>query len=134
MTRTNIHFGVENKKAQLFLIWVIFWISIWKLSYVLHGKIVVVWKMISDCPNQPNLPRELKTRIAFSMFPILDTNLWLYPFCKGRYLGERKKWDFFFTSQVGQCTTLKSVTFCILHINHIRLIISGINANFACQL
>ena len=79
MTRTNIHFGVENKKAQLFLIWVIFWISIWKLSYVLRGKIVVVWKMISDCPNQPNLPRELKTRIAFSMFPILDTNLWLFP-------------------------------------------------------
>jgi hypothetical protein len=33
--------------------------------------------MISDCPNQPNLPRQLKTHIAFSMFPILDTNLWM---------------------------------------------------------
>ena len=31
------------------------------------------------CPNQPflpNLPRWLKTHLAFSMFPILDTNLW----------------------------------------------------------
>ena len=34
-----------------------------------------VWRMISDCPNQPNLPRQLKTHIAFSIFPILDTNL-----------------------------------------------------------
>ena len=38
-----------------------------------------VWKIISDCPNQPNLPRQLKTHIAFSMFPILDTNLWGKP-------------------------------------------------------
>ena len=33
----------------------------------------------SDCQNQPvlpKLPRQLKTDIAFSMFPILDTNLW----------------------------------------------------------
>ena len=28
------------------------------------------------CPNQPDLPRQLKTYIVFSMFPILDTNLW----------------------------------------------------------
>ena len=34
-----------------------------------------VWRIISDCPNQPDLPRQLKTHIAFSMFPILDTNL-----------------------------------------------------------
>ena len=34
-----------------------------------------VWRIISDCPNQPNLPNQLKTHIAFSMFPILDTNL-----------------------------------------------------------
>ena len=33
-----------------------------------------VWRIISDCPNQPDLPRQLK---AFSMFSILDTNLWL---------------------------------------------------------
>ena len=38
-----------------------------------------VWRKISGCPNQPNqpiLPRWLKTHLAFSMFPILDTNLW----------------------------------------------------------
>ena len=37
-----------------------------------------VWRIIPDCPIQPNLPdlpRQLKTHIAFSMFPILDTNL-----------------------------------------------------------
>ena len=27
------------------------------------------------CPNQPNLPRQLKTHLTSSMFPILDTNL-----------------------------------------------------------
>ena len=32
------------------------------------------------CPNQPNLPRQLKTHISFSMFPILDTNLWYLPY------------------------------------------------------
>ena len=38
-----------------------------------------VWRIIPDCPfqpNLPNLPRQLKTHIAFSMFPILDRNLW----------------------------------------------------------
>ena len=35
-----------------------------------------VWRIISDCPNQPDLSKQLKTHIAFSMFPILDTNLW----------------------------------------------------------
>ena len=34
-------FGFENQWAQHFLIWVIFWISIWKLSWVLKGKINV---------------------------------------------------------------------------------------------
>ena len=28
------------------------------------------------CPNLPNLPRQLKTHIVFSVFPILGTNLW----------------------------------------------------------
>ena len=44
-------------------------------------KLLSVWRIISGCPNQPilpNLPRRLKTHIAFSMFPILDTNLWSY--------------------------------------------------------
>ena len=40
------------------------------------GKLLSVWRILSDCPNQPNLPRPLKTHIGFSMFPILDTNLW----------------------------------------------------------
>ena len=31
------------------------------------------------CQKLPGLPRQLKTHIAFSMFPILDTNLWLPP-------------------------------------------------------
>ena len=34
-------FGFENQWAQHFLIWVIFWISIWKLSCVLRGEIDV---------------------------------------------------------------------------------------------
>ena len=40
-------------------------------------KLLSVSRIISDSPNQPNLPRQLKNHIAFSMFPILDTNLWL---------------------------------------------------------
>ena len=44
------------------------------MSYV--GKLFSVWRIISDCPIQPDLPIKLKTHIAFSMFPILDTNLW----------------------------------------------------------
>ena len=41
------------------------------MSYV--GKLLSVWRIISDCPNQP---RQLKIHIAFSMFSILGTNLW----------------------------------------------------------
>ena len=48
-----------------------------------HGsfvaKLMSVWRIFSDCQNQPkwpDLPRQKKTHIAFSMFPILDTNLW----------------------------------------------------------
>ena len=37
----NISFWFENKGAQLFLIRVLFWILISKLSYVLRGEIVV---------------------------------------------------------------------------------------------
>ena len=32
-----------------------------------------------DSTNQPGMPRQLKTHIAFSMFPILGTNLWHQP-------------------------------------------------------
>ena len=70
-------FWFKNKGAQLFLIWVVFWILIWKLSHVLHGKIDVSCEKNSDYPNQPILPRQLKSHIAFLMFPILDTNLCL---------------------------------------------------------
>ena len=41
----------------------------------LLGKLLSVWRAIHYCPNQPDLPRQLKTHIVFSMFPILDTNL-----------------------------------------------------------
>ena len=51
-----------------------------------HGsfveKLLSVWRIISGCqtqPDLPNLPRWLKSHIAFSMFPILDTNLWSWP-------------------------------------------------------
>ena len=33
-------------------------------------------KMHTFCPNQPDLPKQLKTHTAFSMFPIVDVNLW----------------------------------------------------------
>ena len=39
-----------------------------------------LWKIIFDGPN---LPRQLKTHISFSMFPILDTNLCLFAGYKG---------------------------------------------------
>ena len=73
-------FWFENEGAQLFLIWVIFWISIWKLSWVFRGETDVSLEKISDCPNQPDLPRQLKTHLAFLLFPILDTNLWFHPY------------------------------------------------------
>ena len=64
LTKTNIpFFWFENDRAQLFM-----------------KKGMSVWRINSDCPNQPalaDLPRQLKTHIAFSMFPILDTNLCL---------------------------------------------------------
>ena len=41
MTRPTLLFLFKNKGAQLFLIWVIFWISIWKLSWVFRGIIDV---------------------------------------------------------------------------------------------
>ena len=40
-------------------------------------KLMLVWAIIFDYPNHPDLPRQLKTHIAFSMFPTLDTNLWI---------------------------------------------------------
>ena len=42
----------------------------------LLGKLLSVWRTVSVLPNLPNLPGQLKTHIAFSMFPIIDTNLW----------------------------------------------------------
>ena len=71
-------FWFKEGWPQLFLIWV----SCWKLI----RKIILCWgnccqfgEQFQCCLNQPdlaNLPRQLKTHIAFSMFPILDTNLW----------------------------------------------------------
>ena len=41
LSKTNIPFLVWKRHLDPFLIWVIFWISIQKLSWVLRGKIVV---------------------------------------------------------------------------------------------
>ena len=38
--------------------------------------ISLIEKKNQYCQKRPGLPRQLKTRIALSMFPILDTNLW----------------------------------------------------------
>ena len=44
------------------------------------AKLMSVRRIFSDCPNQPNLPRQLKTYIAFSIVPILNTNLCCRPY------------------------------------------------------
>ena len=41
-----------------------------------YGTLAFVWQFYY-CPNEPYIPRQLKTHIAFSMFPIVDTNLFL---------------------------------------------------------
>ena len=45
------------------------------MSWILSGKNVVSLENNFWLPKQPDLPKLLKTHIAFSMFPILDTNL-----------------------------------------------------------
>ena len=45
------------------------------MSHVLCEKIVVSLTNNFWLPKSPDLPRQLKTHIGFSMFPILDTNL-----------------------------------------------------------
>ena len=44
-------------------------------SCPLLGKLLSVWRTISVLPKSAHLPRQLKTHMAFSMFPILDTHL-----------------------------------------------------------
>ena len=57
----------------------------------LLGKLLSVWRTIQYCPNQPNLPRQLKTLIAFSMFPTLCTSQWsLYSPAHARAKKRRK--------------------------------------------
>ena len=76
LTKTNVLFRFKKGWPQLFLNWV----SCWKLT----RKNVLCW---GNCcqfgeqfliSNQPNLLWQLKSHIAFSMFPILDTNLWAW--------------------------------------------------------
>ena len=69
-------FWFENKGAKLFLIWVISWISIWKLSWVFRGKIDVILENDFWLPKPARSAQTVENHIAFSMFPILDTNLW----------------------------------------------------------
>ena len=54
-------FWFENEGAQLFLIWVIFWILILKLSWVFHGKIEVSLENYSWLPNSAQLARSAQT-------------------------------------------------------------------------
>ena len=62
MTRTNIpFFAFENEGAQLFLIWVIFWILILKLSWVFRGKIDVSLENNSWLPNSAQPARSAQT-------------------------------------------------------------------------
>ena len=39
----------------------------------------IIGPIFQYCQKQPSLPRQSKTHLAFSMFPILDTNLCLCP-------------------------------------------------------
>ena len=46
-------------------------------SKVAHNRPPMFFSVL---PKTAGLPRQLKTHTAFSMFPILDTNLWLNPY------------------------------------------------------
>jgi hypothetical protein len=54
-------FWFENEGAQLFLIWVIFWILILKLSWVFRGKIDVSLENNSWLPNSAQPARSAQT-------------------------------------------------------------------------
>ena len=79
MTRLTLLFLLKNKGAQLFLIWVIFWISIWKLLWVFRGKIDVSLGNDFWLPKQPNLPRQLKTLQRFvSSIGNIEKAMWVF--------------------------------------------------------
>ena len=52
---------IQTLWAQLFLIWVIFWISIWKLSWVFRGKIDVSMENIFWLPKSAQSARSAQT-------------------------------------------------------------------------
>ena len=71
-------YGLNTRETKFF--WFESFFEYWFKTR--HGsfveKLLSVWGIISGCqtqPDLPNLPRWLKSHIAFSMFPILDTNL-----------------------------------------------------------
>ena len=43
------------------------------MSYV--GKLLSVWRIISDCPNQPDLPRQMKTHIKSVHFTVTRSSI-----------------------------------------------------------
>ena len=49
--------------------------------------------MHTFCPNQPDLPKQLKTHTAFSMFPILTR--WHVGWCNSSYLPQNRGFDSF---------------------------------------
>ena len=66
----------------------------WKVAYLSLNC-----RNFSTVEKWPGLTRRLKTRIAFSMFPILGTNLWLPPSLVMDMSGERSCKSSFLASE-----------------------------------
>ena len=61
-------FWFENEGAKLFLIWVIFWISIWKLSWVFRGKIDVSLENSFWLPKPARSAQTVENSHSFQFF------------------------------------------------------------------
>ena len=72
-------FWFENEEAKLFLIWVIFWISICKLSWAFRGKIDVSFENDFWLPKPARSAQTVENSQRFFNVPILDTNLCMWP-------------------------------------------------------
>ena len=70
------------------------WSPPWKEAYFSFN----CWNF-STAEKWPGLPRQLETHIAFSMFPILGTNLWLPPSLVMDMSGERSCKSSFLASE-----------------------------------
>ena len=106
-------FGLKTREPNFFWFESFFWIFISKLSWVFHGKIDV---SLENNSWLPDLPRQLKTHIAFSTFPILDTNLWLRLFWY-TVPKKRRKSDALFFQLLKKNYLLKPISFRPFHEN-----------------